>query len=71
MVEKVNDIRLFPSLLAWSAVPWTVSEAELKVLWAVSETELAAFLVTRVSKEWVTKMALLCLSLLESVGHCE
>ena len=42
----MNDVRLFPSLLAWSAVPWTESETELKVLWAVSEADLAMFLVT-------------------------
>ena len=40
----MDDVRLFPSLLAWSAVPWRDSLAELKVLWAVSEAELAMFL---------------------------
>ena len=42
----MNDVRLLPSLLAWSAVPWTESETELKVLWAVSDADLAMFLVT-------------------------
>ncbi len=41
----MDDVRLFPSLLAWSAVPWMASEAELKVLEAVSEAELAKFLI--------------------------
>lgn len=35
---------MFPSLLAWSAVPLRDSEAELKVLEAVSVAELAMFL---------------------------
>lgn len=38
------NVLLFPSLLALSAVPWRDSEAELKVLWAVSLAELAMFL---------------------------
>lgn len=54
-----EDVRLLPSLLAWSAVPWRDSEAELKVLEAVSEAELAAFLVDRVSQGLLVKKILL------------
>lgn len=40
----INNVRLFPSLLAWSAVPLTDSEAEFIVLETVSEADLAMFL---------------------------
>ena len=61
----VNNVRLFPSLLIWSVVPWMVLEAELRAPVAVSEAELAMFLSDRVSERRVAGYC--CLNLLCSV----
>ena len=45
VVEASNNVRLFPSLLIWSVVPWRDSEAELMPLETVSEAELAYSLI--------------------------